>query len=228
MCRFFGYVGDSGEELSSAYRALKKAAEYDINLKNLSGRTDHPDGWGYVILSDSGIHHYRSGMPIYKDEFTMPKTSGRIYAIMHARRASSRSHLGVQFAHPFAATSGRSISFLAQNGNVRHGIRGRSGIEELFFDHIMRYGLSESVPYLEGITKSALNLIMLDYDRRSRRASLRYLNYYVDRDNGKRSGYYDMYSSRTKRGRAVFSSTLLGHWRSGKKVRFGKLQELKI
>jgi len=60
MCRLFGYVGKSHGDVELLYDNLKKCAANDVLANELGKRQIHKDGWGYVMLSDSGLVHYRS------------------------------------------------------------------------------------------------------------------------------------------------------------------------
>ena len=121
MCRILFALGD-GEEIKPLAEALRRASEHDPYRLKLSGKESHADGWGYVLLKDGEVYHYRSIEAIFEDEegFSglLNLLRGRVVLLAHARAASQggKSLFNVQ-PFPFSSCRGFSFWFL-HNGDL--------------------------------------------------------------------------------------------------------------
>lgn len=231
MCRMFAYSGTSKNELERLYAALKKAAAHDGIAERLNaGFSEHGDGWGYAIADESNsLHHYRSSMPIYKDEHVLPKLNGSFSAIFHARKATDPSTIRAAFSHPFLESNANELLFFAHNGYINRealmeevGFGGMTTDSEMAAKLFAREGQG-CIKILEKNTESALNLLIMSVDRRTGKAEIRYNNYYVKKDMAK---FYELYSVDLPEGRAVYSSTLSELGFDGRKVEESRLVKL--
>ncbi len=114
-------MGD-GERIRPLVRALVGAAENDPYKEKRGKGRQHKDGWGYTLLSDGKLEHYRSSSPIFRDESgvegLIEKLGGFSVLMAHARAASQggRDLLNTQ---PFSFSSRRGFSFwLYHNGDI--------------------------------------------------------------------------------------------------------------
>lgn len=225
MCRIFAYSGSSMDELNRLYGALKKSAQRDV-LAEKAGMSfnRHPDGWGYVVITDKNrIYSYKNGNPIFEDDYTLPKIKGHLYAIFHARHAIEKYLVAAPFNSPYVETTPRQVMYLVHNGRVNKDKMGKDlnydgylNVDcELISKHVVKFGMEKSLKILEGYTESALNLIMMTYDRKRRDIDMYYKNYYVDKG---KADYYDMYLSKMPHGKALVSSTLIKYGISGTRV----------
>ena len=121
MCRILFAAGE-GEEIVPLLEATVKAAENDPYKEKRGKGRQHRDGWGYVLLKDGNIRHYRSIKPIFEDsrglESLIGELGGFVVLMVHARAASQgiKSLFNVQ---PFAFSSRRGFSFwLLHNGDL--------------------------------------------------------------------------------------------------------------
>lgn len=231
MCRIFTYSGSSMDELNTLYGALKKSAQRDV-LAEEAGMSfnRHPDGWGYVAITDKNkIYSYKNGNPIFEDDYKLPKMMGHMYAIFHARHATEKYLVAAPFNSPYLETTPSKVMYLVHNGRVNKKRMGRDlnydgylNVDcELISKHVVGFGMEKSMKMLEGYTESALNVIMMTYDRKSRDIDMYYKNYYIDKT---KSEYYDMYLSKMPHGKALVSSTLIRYGISGKRISGDKLQ----
>jgi predicted glutamine amidotransferase len=225
------YVGDSRRDLYSLLRGLQRAANRDTT----SGKPlKHGHGWGYAIYSEANGDHrpfiYKSERAIYNKKekrVPLPKTKGRIYAILHARRASPGYKPDKCFSHPFyARIQGKDVYF-AHNGKLEEaelrkelGFNGPTIDSELGLRFIERSGLSLEegssalAKYVAGF--GAMNILMLEI-RENGEAGIYYENYLGSTGDARRE-YYRMYREETKGGTAVYSSTLKNYGFEGRPV----------
>ncbi|MCI2414721.1 MAG: class II glutamine amidotransferase [Candidatus Aramenus sp.] len=210
MCRMFAYVGESVEDMKLLYSLLVESARKDVIAERLGLNPVHGDGWGLAIYDGERLLHYRSSKPIFEEELPDIEVKGKFYAIFHARQATNKATVSARFSHPFLETNETQLVFLAHNGwvdeeRLKEKLNFRPSIttdSELALKYYTKIG---DVKFLEEVTKSALNLLILKVSRESGEAELLYENYYVRKD---RPEYYDMYLWEGKGGIAVMSSTL--------------------
>jgi glutamine amidotransferase len=205
----FAYVGSSHEDINQLYEELKKAAECD-NTRS-TGITKHSDGWGFVIFTGMKLLHYRTHIPIFKDKFKLPEINGKTYAIFHARGASPISPKGSPlFSHPFVATNNWQMVFLAHNGSMKKEVmqelQQNSIDSEFALNKIIENGnLNSAIKELKEKTETALNLLVLTFDKKEYNPKLEYFNYWKKENE---DAFYQMYKKEFKHGKAVFSSTM--------------------
>ncbi|WP_297497756.1 class II glutamine amidotransferase [Thermococcus sp.] len=138
MCRILFAMGD-GDELKPLAEALRKSAEYDPYRERKSGKTSHADGWGYVILREDGIAHYRSPRPIFEDErgFSglLDNLRGEAVLMAHAR-AASQGAKSLFNAQPLSFSSRKGFSFwFSHNGDLdKETVIERAGFEREHFE----------------------------------------------------------------------------------------------
>ncbi len=124
MCRVLFAVG-MGEEMAPLVDAFVKASENDPYKAARGKKPYHGDGWGYVLLKDGSVSHYRSLKPVFEDgsavERLKDNLEGFIVLMAHSRAASQgkKSLFNVQ---PFAFSTRRGFSFwLYHNGDLDKG-----------------------------------------------------------------------------------------------------------
>ena len=187
MCRILFAVGE-GKEIRPLLMALVKSAEDDPYRERRNGKRQHADGWGYVLLKDGSVRHYRSERPVFRDDNAVEsleaELEGFVLLMVHARAASQgdRSLYNVQ---PFAFSTRRGFSFwLMHNGDLDKGAiielaglnpRKLENISDTyaFATYICRrlpsVGLGDLLVYYRAIgehTKSIFNTITLFHDSR--------------------------------------------------------------
>ncbi|HDZ36067.1 MAG TPA: class II glutamine amidotransferase [Thermococcus sp.] len=121
MCRIL-FAAGNGERIRPLLDALVKSSENDP-YKERRGKTRwHRDGWGYVLLKDGSVKHYRSVRPIFKDskavDFLRNELEGFTVLMAHTRAASQgvKNLFNVQ---PFAFSTRRGFTFwLLHNGDL--------------------------------------------------------------------------------------------------------------
>ena len=121
MCRILFAAGE-GEKLVPFVDAVAKASENDPYKERRGRGRQHRDGWGYVLLREGSVRHYRSMRPIFEDTPGLESLKGELRGfsvlMVHARAASQgpKSLFNVQ---PFAFSSRRGFSFwLLHNGDL--------------------------------------------------------------------------------------------------------------
>jgi predicted glutamine amidotransferase len=213
MCRIAGYVGNSREDLEKLVDGLRWAAQND----RTSGRlVVHGDGWGYAIHSDLGRFSYKTQKAIFEDDIDLPETKGRIFAILHARKASPGYKAEKKSSHPFFGETEDSFVYFAHNGSLdQEALRGLTGFDEkaidseLAFRYMLQIGIFPGASELERYVKpnSALNLLVLEV-KKGGGAEVSVKNYYR-RDKTKRdkTKYYQILKQDMGGGKAAFSST---------------------
>lgn len=230
MCRMFGYVGESREDLLTLVAALRASAKRDtIGERAIAKLNCHPDGWGYVISSDAGISYFRSDRPMYEEEPAVPEIRGRAYAIFHARKGLDGTPVKRRFTHPFLSQSEQGFVFLAHNGSVDKarlaaelGFTGEAVDSELALRFILqKRSLEEGTRQLEGYTElnGGLDLLVLQVDKNGEETRLLAKQYYR-KEPGKPdlTRFYQLYHQHLPGGEAVFSSTLNDYGLSGTPV----------
>jgi len=121
MCRILFAAGD-GRDVAPLLDALVKASENDPYKEKRGKERQHRDGWGYVLLKDGSVRHYRSMKPVFEDteavESLRDELKGFVTLMVHARAASQgvKSLFNVQ---PFAFSSRHGFTFwLIHNGDL--------------------------------------------------------------------------------------------------------------
>jgi predicted glutamine amidotransferase len=212
----FAYAGASRREVEALYQALKNSSACDPTAKVALTDCDgwHKDGWGYVIRTANELFHYRTQRPLSEDTHTFPAFEGNILAIFHARLSSGP--LGdAAFSHPFVGANQESIFYFAHNGGLKGPAKenpDKVDSEWAFEQIVAKNGMTPVLQELKDNTRSALNLLLLTITRKTRKASLEYLNFYTTFGDAEKDGYYRMYqATMPEGGKAVFSSTLRDH-----------------
>ena len=203
MCRMFGYIGYSSDELNLLYTALVESSRNDVIGKKY--------GYGMVVYTNNNLLHFRSSRPIYEEAFKLPELKGKIFGVFHTMNAHDKSLISPIFEHPFTASNGNEVFYMAHNGVVNKqsimeylGINGTYNDTEAALQYIAEKGLS-SVDDLEKYTESSLNLIILHLDKDKEKPEIYFKNFYRDKSKG---DYLDMYRVNMPHGMAIVSSTL--------------------
>ncbi|WP_457742039.1 class II glutamine amidotransferase [Thermococcus sp.] len=120
MCRIL-FARGQGEKIQGLFEALVRSAENDPYRARRSGKRQHRDGWGYVLLRDDSVYHYRSTRPIFNDpeRFRLIKQlEGNVVLMAHARAASQGS-VNILNTQPFQFSSCNGFSFwFMHNGDL--------------------------------------------------------------------------------------------------------------
>ncbi|WP_258084330.1 class II glutamine amidotransferase [Thermococcus thermotolerans] len=121
MCRILFATGE-GREIVPLLDAIVKASENDPYKEKRGRGKQHRDGWGYVLLKDGTVRHYRSMRPIFEDAEAVKalrdELTGFVTLMVHSRAASQgvKSLFNVQ---PFAFSSRHGFTFwLLHNGDL--------------------------------------------------------------------------------------------------------------
>ena len=123
MCRILFATG-RGRAIWPLTEALRSSAENDPYRMRASGKNQHRDGWGYVLLVGGAVHHYRSSAPIFEDEdgflgLTKLLSRAKEAVLLAHARASTQGSLGLFNAQPFAFSTRRGFSFwFFHNGDL--------------------------------------------------------------------------------------------------------------
>jgi predicted glutamine amidotransferase len=238
MCRMIAYVGEGSVDLGNVFDVFRAGSKSDPFVSAALGPnyTCHPHGWGFAIYDGSRLHHYRSSLPVWEDEFRVPAIKGKtVLAMFHSRLASDPSLDTPICSHPFVAATDKEVLVFAHNG----GVEMDAGAPTFLVDSewalrviVEQGGIDSALPDLKKRTKrnSALNLIMLAIPRDKRGvAMLHCLNYYKT-ENADRMKYYRMYTADLRGGRMFLSSTFMNLGIQGaanvKEAEFGKLFRL--
>ena len=199
----FGYIGYSSDELNLLYTALVESSRNDVIGKKY--------GYGMVVYTNNNLLHFRSSRPIYEEAFKLPELKGKIFGVFHTMNAHDKSLISPIFEHPFTASNGNEVFYMAHNGVVNKqsimeylGINGTYNDTEAALQYIAEKGLS-SVDDLEKYTESSLNLIILHLDKDKEKPEIYFKNFYRDKSKG---DYLDMYRVNMPHGKAIVSSTL--------------------
>ena len=133
MCRVLFAVGD-GDKMVPLVEAIVRASENDP-YKEARGRgSQHRDGWGYVLLEDGSVRHYRSVRPVFEDEPGVEGLVGSLdgfsVLLVHTRAASQGSK-GLLNTQPFALSSAGFSCWLYHNGDLnKSGLLERTGFDK--------------------------------------------------------------------------------------------------
>jgi len=168
----------------------------------------------------------RTGRAIFRDDHQIPRIEGKVYAIFHARSATDSKKVGSIFSHPYFAAADDRLIWLAHHGELEENVITAPHLvdSEYILKFVMDNGTVEGIKKSKLATQSSLNMCMLEIRRDTLAASLKYMNYYLDKSMGE---YYDMHYSRMRGGGAVMSSTLKEYGIKGTTaVTHGTLEEL--
>lgn len=151
MCRFLALISKEDINLRDYLNFLKKQAEE-------GKRAPHRDGFGYWILSEKGEYYYRTTIPAWEFEGTLPK--GHI-AFFHARkRGKTGAPVGLLNVHPFIH---RDTVFM-HNGilSVEKHPRALGDTDtESFFLTLLDIGIEEGLKHIvENEKFTSLNFVM--------------------------------------------------------------------
>ena len=121
MCRILFAVGE-GKRVKPLLDALLKSSEHDPYKLARKKGSQHRDGWGYLLIKDNYIEHYRSENPIFEDKKkvkeVMEKLDDFVIFLAHTRAASQggKNLFNVQ---PFAFSTKRGFMFwIIHNGDL--------------------------------------------------------------------------------------------------------------
>ncbi|WP_218258186.1 class II glutamine amidotransferase [Saccharolobus shibatae] len=228
MCRMLAYNGDDKEHLRRLTNCLVKAS-----LNDPLANETHGDGWGIVAITSNNLIHYRSHLPIFKDENLekiLNLLDGEMKVIIHARQASDKKLVSPYYSHPYLESTPKSTLFLAHNGTVdKYKLGSMLGIDlthmvdsELVAKYLATYDVKEVVK-LQDFTQSALNLLIMEINRIDRSSTIYFYNYYRKDRITRKEEYYKLYFNKG----AVYSSSLAyAGCEKGEEVKFGNLGEL--
>ncbi len=120
MCRILFAVG-SGYEIEKLLDAFVLSSKDDPYKAKRHSGNQHGDGWGYILLKNGIIEHYRSMTPIFQDESVhklKDKLSGFTVFMAHSR-AASQGDKNLFNVQPFGFSSRRGFSFwFLHNGDL--------------------------------------------------------------------------------------------------------------
>ncbi|WCN28999.1 class II glutamine amidotransferase [Thermococcus kodakarensis] len=123
MCRIL-FARGIGQEVAPLFDALIKSAQNDPYREKRNKKTQHPDGWGYVLLREENVTHYRSVLPIFNDPNaenllnSLTEEDSQVVLMAHARAASQggKTLFNVQ---PFQFSTRHGFSFwFMHNGDL--------------------------------------------------------------------------------------------------------------
>ncbi len=124
MCRVLFAVG-RGEEMAPLIDAFVRASENDPYKAARGKKPYHGDGWGYVLLKDGSVSHYRSLRPVFEDGGAVERLRDGLegFAVLMAHsRAASQGEKSLFNVQPFAFSTRRGFSFwLYHNGDLNKG-----------------------------------------------------------------------------------------------------------
>ncbi|ADT83423.1 class II glutamine amidotransferase [Thermococcus barophilus] len=121
MCRILFAVGD-GKRVRPLLEALLKSSEHDPYKLARKKGSQHRDGWGYLLLKDGYIEHYRSESAIFEDrkkvKEAMEKLDGFVIFMAHTR-AASQGEKNLFNVQPFGFSTRRGFIFWTlHNGDL--------------------------------------------------------------------------------------------------------------
>ncbi|AKA74628.2 class II glutamine amidotransferase [Saccharolobus solfataricus] len=220
------YYGRDKDYLKKLANCLVRASQKDPLSDDI-----HGDGWGVAALTTNKLVYYRSHLPIFEDkdnlESIIDSLDGEVKVIIHARQASDKNLVSVYYSHPYLESNHERLLFLAHNGSVdKYKLGEMIGIDptlmvdsELVAKYLSIYGIKE-VDKLRDVTQSALNLLLLEINRKDRSSHLFYYNYYRKDKIRRKEDYYKLYLHNG----AVYSSSLAyTGCEKGEEVELGKL-----
>ena len=121
MCRILFAVGE-GKRVRPLLEALLKSSEHDPYKLARKRGSQHRDGWGYVLLKDGYVEHYRSEDAIFEDRRkvheVMEKLDDFVVFLAHTR-AASQGEKNLFNVQPFAFSTKRGFMFwIMHNGDL--------------------------------------------------------------------------------------------------------------
>ncbi|NJE08665.1 class II glutamine amidotransferase [Thermococcus sp. M39] len=121
MCRILFAVGE-GKRVRPLLEALLKSSEHDPYKLARNKGSQHRDGWGYVLLKDDYVEHYRSESAIFEDRRkvneVIEKLDGFVVFLAHTR-AASQGEKNLFNVQPFAFSTKRGFIFWTMhNGDL--------------------------------------------------------------------------------------------------------------
>ncbi|KUH33951.1 glutamine amidotransferase [Thermococcus celericrescens] len=121
MCRVMFAAGD-GKRIRPLLDALVRSSENDPYKERRGRGNQHRDGWGYVLLKEGSVKHYRSLRPIFEDAAALGSLREELegFAVLMAHtRAASQGARNLFNVHPFAFSSRHGFTFwLLHNGDL--------------------------------------------------------------------------------------------------------------
>jgi len=162
MCRILFAVGE-GKRVKPLLEALLKSSEYDPYKLARKRGSQHKDGWGYLLIKNNYIEHYRSESAIFDDKKkvreVMEKLDDFVILLAHTR-AASQGEKNIFNVQPFAFSTKRGFIFwtmhngdLNKNQLVRMGELNPVDVEGASDSYVMGVYLCR---FLEGIEKEHL------------------------------------------------------------------------
>jgi predicted glutamine amidotransferase len=210
-----GFAGGKSANLDPLYQAFRAGSKCDPYVKNAfdAGYTCHPHGWGMAFHDGANLHHFRTSLPAWEQDISLPPIAGeKVLAIFHSRLASDPTLNAPICSHPFIAAADTQVLLLAHNGGVEvdDTAAERMVDSEWALAQIVKAGgIEKALPYLKERTRpnSALNLLVLAVGRdKSTPPVVHCLNYHKA-ETPQRQAYYQMYTADYQGGRVVMSST---------------------
>ncbi|MBO8173811.1 MAG: class II glutamine amidotransferase [Thermococcus sp.] len=121
MCRILFAVGE-GKRVKPLLEALLKSSEHDPYKLARKKGSQHRDGWGYVLLKNSCVEHYKSENAIFEDKKKvkelMEKLDDFVIFLAHTR-AASQGEKNLFNVQPFAFSTKRGFIFWTMhNGDL--------------------------------------------------------------------------------------------------------------
>nr|WP_209478249.1 class II glutamine amidotransferase [Thermococcus stetteri] len=123
MCRIL-FARGIGQEVAPLFDALIKSSQKDPYKEKRNKKTQHSDGWGYVLLKEGNATHYRSVLPMFNDSHakgllnSLMEEDSEVVLMAHARAASQgeKTLFNVQ---PFSFSTKHGITFwFMHNGDL--------------------------------------------------------------------------------------------------------------
>ncbi len=219
MCRMFSINGDFRKDIDAILNSLRDVTRKDPLLRDGEGRPEsHPDGWGYVSLSQKSIDYRRYEKPFFKSK--MPDLLEPGLLMVHVRKAADGEPLGFLNSHPHHKSTTEYDLYLCHNGQYnKERIASLLGEEnagnqtdsEFFLEYIAsRKGtieekLKSSIEAIseKDLMKTTSNFTILSIDKNTHNAKI---YYYSDTKNPTK--YTDLYYTETKKWKGVFSASI--------------------
>ena len=179
MCRFVAVISKEDMPLQPYFSFLLEQAK---NGK----RAPHPDGFGFWIKSRKGEYAYKSTLPIWENDITIP--NGKI-GFFHARKRGEKgADVDIKNVHPFI----REGVFI-HNGflNIpKHPMAIGNTDTESFFLTLLEYGVKEGVKrIIKNYDFKSLNFVMYYKEKlyvlRLAKKLQDYFTIFIKRDNEK-------------------------------------------
>ncbi len=212
MCRMLAFVGNGSTDLTALFSGFRQGSRHDPYVQPALGNyTCHPHGWGYALYDGTNLHHFRSSAPVWEEKVKLPRTKGKnLCAMFHSRLASDEALNTPICSHPFITSTNEEVLVLAHNGGVRVEDDSAAKVvdSEWALSVIAKSRcIDEALQRLRGLTKTALNLILLRIPRDGNQPpTIHCLNFYKSKQPEK-IAYYRMYTADFAGGKVFLSST---------------------